>query len=241
MVIIPSFLVLMVNVRMVFSQCINRNVDQLRQSLTSLNRMTFNAEYEDIFIIKGVSMFRKICISSLAVIMAGVSYLNCLSAENSNCFFSEHDLENYFEIPEHQTLIYRAKKISKRNKRDKTKTTEKYVTKLNIDNLVKDGISTCYNAYKLNYDQAILQEHQRLISLGAFRSSYAEMMPIIHAKSFSEAIINQVNSLAQQLSPNEKQAFWNIAGSEIKRILGDFCTSHGCKTTGDLCPFGEYA
>lgn len=127
-------------------------------------------------------------------------------------------------VPEYETLLYQAQLLKAKKTDNKPKPPP--APKADINKLVKDGVTTCYNAYKPSYDQAIAQERARLAGTGALNSSYAKLIPSIQAKSFAGTIINQISTLTLPLSPDERQVFWNIAGAEIKQVLNNFCQEH---------------
>lgn len=188
-------------------------------------------------------MLRKTKKLLIPFLMIGICSFSDLKAESICDYLPEQDLDKAFEVPEHQTLSYKAKQITKKNKSNKSKKSNdnKNVEenkKIDINSLAIEGVSTCYNAYKSNFDNAINQERCKLAGMGtgsgALNSSYATNLPIIYAKSFSEAIINQMQALAQHLSPNERQNFWNITGLKVKQNLEEFCRGHGCNSTVDL-------
>lgn len=138
-------------------------------------------------------------------------------------------------VPERETLMHqvRSLEMSSRKSKNNPKPLVPQSPKIDINQLVKNGVTTCYNTYRPNYDQAIARERSHLAGMNLLKSSYAQQIPGIQAKLFAEAIINQINMLAQQLSPNDRQIFWNIAGAEIKQTMNDFCNSHQ-GSVGDL-------
>jgi hypothetical protein len=150
-----------------------------------------------------------------------LSFICCLAAFDSLTAEIFYDYGN--SIPEHETLFYQAGEISAKKPSKKPPTTPQ-APQVNVNQLVKDAVTTCYNAYKPKYDEAVARQKEKLAGQGS--SSYSQLIPSIQAKNFAETIVNQINVLTPQLSPSDRQTFWNMAGLEIKQVLHGFCSSH---------------
>lgn len=126
-----------------------------------------------------------------------------------SCSVVRADVDStYSDVQEHETLSYRAMHAKSAQE---------------IEQLVKDGIITTYNAYCSTYDNMIT----------LYRS------PVLRAaKGFAERIIYQLSLLAIKLSSKDKLKFWDASTPEIKTIIASFCLRHG-SGVGDLNQYIE--
>ncbi len=150
----------------------------------------------------------------LGISTAGILIFGNLLADN----YDDSETTE-FEPLEHETLMYQAEMMAKGgNEKD-------------INKLAQDAVDVCYNAYKNDFDRAIAQEKEKLAGMGASNSSAAKLIPVEYSKKFATVIINQIDSLAQKLSANDKNVFWNASEQHIKKVLGNYCLGHGASST----------
>lgn len=100
-----------------------------------------------------------------------------------------------------------------------------------VTNLANEAVVTCYNAFKSNYDWEAAKAKEKY---GGNRSSATQIAIIQIAKTFANQIIAQIDSLAKQLTPQQRQQFWSATEGKMKTLLQGFCSGHGCSSTGDL-------
>lgn len=139
-------------------------------------------------------------------------------------------------LPALLLLLVSSNLEAKSSKRKPARATPHQVQEVKKDTnkLAQDGVNACYNAHAQNYDMRVAQEKERLISMNAGNSSYSRLIPIQVAKEFATAIINQLTSLTQTLSYQEKNDFWDASEQHVKVVLDGFCKRHGSQSTGDL-------
>lgn len=158
-------------------------------------------------------------------LLTGLLIVGNIHAENLDIEFDECN-GCFSEDPmEYETFVYQAKMIA-----------FAAAPKQDINKLAQEAVFTCYNAFQQYYSECIAQEKAELAGMGAgaLNSSYAKLMPVKYGKSFATAIINQLDIIAQKLSPQDKNMFWNAAEQQIKQVLGNFCRGHGAASTNDL-------
>jgi len=122
--------------------------------------------------------------------------------------------EDSIELQEYETLSYSAMTAN---------------STADVAKLANEAVSTCYNAYKSTYDWEAAKVKEKY-----GRSSATQLGIIQIAKTFTNQIIGQIDALAKQLTPQQRQQFWTVAESKIKSVLQGFCSGHGCNSTGDL-------
>lgn len=146
-------------------------------------------------------------------LFAIASFFNILQAEAPSERLDENEIEM---IQENETLSYQAEVISMA------------AAQKDVEKLAKEAVTLCYNAYKTNYDNAVAQDLEHLIKIGAYNGNAKHLTIIRHANSFAENIINQIGTITPKLSHQEKQVFWNAAEGEVNNVLIAFCKGRGC-------------
>lgn len=136
-------------------------------------------------------------------------------------FQGNFELDDYVRAED--TIIYRVKNGHKQNQKQ-----------TDILKLASDAVGVAYNGYKTNFDHNIAQEKERLAGMGAINSSAYSHVIIRQVESFASTIINQIETVANKLSHNDKQAFWSVSEQEIKQILTTYCENQGASSTESL-------
>jgi hypothetical protein len=148
------------------------------------------------------------------------------SALNTNLLANEFSEEgpifaNNVEIHECETLSYQASLVTSNNESKEEE----------IKRLVSDAIYTCYHTYRDEYNQLIRSEKGNA-SPGS--PAYRSEIAIKYTKLFAEDIINQIDSLAQKLEPEDRQIFWTCASTQVTTSMQSFLRSHGCQEQAHL-------
>lgn len=137
--------------------------------------------------------------------------------------FLSADCEDFFEeIPESETFLFCAKEARLSG------------SSQDVSYLAREAVHTAYSAFKPSFDQKVAQERQKLIALGAQRSSAYNNIPTMLALPLADRIINQIDVLAKKLTPQQRQQFWGIAEKEIKSCVTDFCRGHGASISNNV-------
>ena len=117
-------------------------------------------------------------------------------------------------IDEQSTLSYQALQINA-TQSDSDK---------NIHDLANQSAYVVFNVYIADIDYAIrkkLPEHKNKIPPAVFMQ---EVYPFI------DPIVNQLDTVAQKLSPSDRQIFWNYVKVELIKTMGKWGKDEGVKT-----------
>jgi len=149
-----------------------------------------------------------------------------LSMGGANAYYEENDFEDYVnffeEIPVEETLMFHAKEInSKAGKQD-------------VSSLATGAVNAAYGALKFSFENGVQQRREQLAGLGAVQSSAFLMAHHPYARGLASAIINQINVVAQKLTPQQRQQFWVCAETKIKASIEKFCQQFGGPTPPEI-------
>lgn len=132
------------------------------------------------------------------ILLLPILIFNCLHS-------SEFDL-----IDEQYTLSYQAAQIKATNSSE------------DIPVLVRDSVSVVYQAYKPQFDQAKREAAAEISRRNMRGGTAVEFLMTKAVYPFIEVIINEIDKVAQKLTPEDRQQFWVHAEGEVTRVMESY-------------------
>ena len=117
-------------------------------------------------------------------------------------------------IDEQSTLSYQALQINA-TQSDSDK---------NIHDLANQSAYVVFNVYIADIDYAIRKK------LGEHKNKIPPAVLMQEVYPFIDPIVNQLDTVAQKLSPSDRQIFWNYVKVELIKTMGKWGKDEGVKT-----------